>query len=388
MKVLMINSVCGIRSTGRICTDIAQELENHGHECKIAYGREIAPARFEKYAVRIGSNISANIHAGLSRIFDKSGFYSRRATRKFVNWVKEYNPDLIHLHNLHGYYLNIEVLFDYLKQANKPVVWTLHDCWAFTGHCPYFDMADCEKWKSGCERCPQKKQYPTSLVFDNSKNNYRRKKACFTGVADLTIVSPSQWLKDLVSKSFLNEYPVRVIANGVDTTAFEPTPGDFKSRYGLDGKIVILGVAGVWEERKGLNDFVRLAQFLDDRYRIVLVGLSDAQLAELPKNIIGVKRTNSVTELAEIYTAADVLFNPTYEDNYPTVNLEAQACGTPVITYATGGSGESVPSESVVSRGDLQAVIKLLDSKLSVKGVKNTQEFCGEYLALYNATTR
>ncbi|MDE7164622.1 MAG: glycosyltransferase [Clostridiales bacterium] len=384
----MINSVCGIRSTGRICTDIAQELENNGHECKIAYGREAVPTRFEKYAVRIGSDFGVNLHAGLSRIFDKSGFYSRRATAKFIKWIKTYDPDIIHLHNLHGYYLNIKVLFDYLKQANKPMVWTLHDCWTFTGHCPYFDMSGCEKWKTGCEHCPQKKQYPVSLVFDNSKKNYLRKKACFTDVDNLTIVSPSQWLKDLVGNSFLREYPVNVIANGVDIEVFKPTNGDFKSRYGLDGKTVILGVAGVWEERKGLNDFIRLAKILDDKYRIVLVGLSDAQLAELPENVIGIKRTNNVSELAEIYTAADVLFNPTYEDNYPTVNLEAQACGTPVITYATGGSGESVPTENVVPRGDLQSVIKLLESNLTVKDVKNTKDFCDEYLSLYNSVVQ
>lgn len=388
MKVLMINSVCGIRSTGRICTDIAQELENNGHECKIAYGREAVPARFEKYAVRIGSDFGVKLHAGLSRIFDKSGFYSRRATAKFIKWIKTYDPDIIHLHNLHGYYLNVETLFKYLKQANKPVVWTLHDCWTFTGHCPYFDMSGCEKWKTGCAHCPQKKQYPVSLVFDNSKKNYLRKKACFTDVDNLTIVSPSQWLKDLVGNSFLREYPVNVIANGVDIEVFKPTNGDFKSRYGLDGKTVILGVAGVWEERKGLNDFIRLAKILDDRYRIVLVGLSDAQLAELPENVIGIKRTNNVSELAEIYTAADVLFNPTYEDNYPTVNLEAQACGTPVITYTTGGSGESVPTENVVPRGDLQSVIKLLEGNLPVKDVKNTKDFCDEYLSLYNSVVQ
>lgn len=358
MKVLMINSVCGIRSTGRICTDIAEVLEKEGHDCKIAYGRETVPDKYKKYAVKIGTNFGVKLHAGLSRIFDRSGFYSKHATKKFIKWVKEYKPDIIHLHNLHGYFINIEILFDYLKKANVPVIWTLHDCWAFTGHAAYCEAVACENWKTGCNRCPQKMKYPSALLFDNSKSNYFRKKKNFTGVANLIIVTPSAWLAGLVKQSFLKDYFVRVIHNGIDLSVFKPTLSDFRERYGLIDKKIILGVASVWEERKGLNDFIKLSGAINEDYRIVLVGVSKEQFKILPANIIGIERTNSSQELVEIYTAADVFLNLTYEDNYPTVNLEAQACGTPVITYRTGGSIENVSEWNIVEKGELRLLLE------------------------------
>lgn len=366
MKVLMINSVCGIRSTGRICTDIAETLQNEGHECKIAYGRETVPAIFKEYAVRIGSDFGVKVHAGLSRIFDRSGFYSKHATKKFIKWMKEYDPDIIHLHNLHGYYLNIGILFKYLKTANKPVIWTLHDCWAFTGHAAYCEAVGCEKWKTCCNRCPQKTKYPAGLIFDNSKKNFLKKKKIFTGVKNLNVVTPSKWLADLVKQSLLSEYPVKVINNGIDKSVFKPTPSDFKERYGLTDKKIILGVASVWEERKGFNDFIKLSEKLIEEFQIVLVGVSKEQIVGLPKNVIGIERTNNAAELAEIYTAADVFVNPTYEDNYPTVNLEAQACGTPVITYRTGGSIESVPDENIVEKGELNSLLEKINGTYKV----------------------
>ena len=176
----MINSVCGIRSTGRICTDIASELEAQGHQVKIAYGRENVPEQFQRYAVRIGNDLDMRLHGVKARLLDASGFGSKSATKRFIKWVKDYDPDVIHLHNIHGYYINIEILFNYLKNSGKPVVWTLHDCWAFTGHCAYFDFAGCEKWKTGCYGCPLKKSYPSSILIDRSKKNYIQKKRLFT----------------------------------------------------------------------------------------------------------------------------------------------------------------------------------------------------------------
>ena len=351
MKVLQINSVCGIRSTGRICTDLADVLLQDGHECKIAYGRESVPEKYRKIAVRIGNDLDAKMHALQSRIFDNAGFGSKRATEKFIDWVKKYDPDIIHLHNIHGYYINIEVLFKYLAESNKPVVWTLHDCWAFTGHCAYFSYVKCDKWKTGCFNCPQKKRYPSSLLWDASKQNWQKKKALFTSVKNMTLATPSKWLANEVKKSFLSNYPMKVIANGIDLDVFKPTPSDFKEKNGLVGKKIILGVASSWSECKGLKDFIELSKILDEKYKIVLVGLSGNQIKELPENVMAISRTNNVKELAEIYTAADIFFNPTYEDNFPTVNLEAQACGTPVITYKTGGSVESVPEKNVVEQG-------------------------------------
>lgn len=370
MKVFQINSVCGIRSTGRICTDLAEVLISQGHECRIAYGREFVPEKYKDISYRIGRNFGVKINALKARIFDNEGFNAKRATKKLIKEIEKYNPDVIHLHNLHGYYLNIEILFDYLKKADKPVVWTLHDCWAFTGHCTYFDFAGCKKWQSACHNCSQKKDYPSSKCKDRSKKNYFQKKAAFTGVRNLTIVTPSKWLKEKVEQSFLKEYKVEVIHNGIDLDVFKPTPSDFRIRYGIEDKKIILGVASVWNRRKGLQDFIELSKILDDEYKIVLVGLTEEQKRSLPENIIGITRTNNVKELAEIYTAADVFFNPTYEDNYPTVNLEAQACGTPVVTYNTGGSVESVPKENVIEKGDLLGALEIFKRELKVETIK------------------
>lgn len=375
MKVLMINSVCGVGSTGRICTDMAQTLENQGHSCKIAYGRGTVPEQFEKYAIRIGSDFDVNIHAGLSRIFDSTAFHSTRATKKFIKWIKEYNPDVIHLHNLHGYYIHLGLLFEYLRKCGKRIVWTLHDCWAFTGHCAVFDMIGCEKWKTGCCECPQKKGYPSSFLFDRSKKNYATKKKLFSSIPNLTIVTPSQWLADLVQESFLQQYPVEVINNGIDLNVFKPTESNFREKFGLENKIIVLGVANVWESSKGIDDFIQLSTMLDEEYKIVLVGVTEKQRSKLPRNIIGIPRTNSAQELAEIYTTADVFVNPTKQDNYPTVNLEAQACGTPVITYRTGGSVESVKKECVVEQNDIKRLKELIESEKYKNIVINRDNF-------------
>ena len=384
MKVLMINSVCGVGSTGRICTDIADMLISEGHECKIAYGRKTVPEKYKDIAYRIGSDFGVKVNGVKARLFDNEGFNARSATKKLIKWIKHYNPDVIHLHNLHGYYLNVKLLFNYLKTCGKKVVWTLHDCWSFTGHCAYFDCPHCDKWQTECGKCIRAKDYPKA-IFSHAKRNFKRKKQIFCGVPNLTIVTPSKWLAELVKQSFLKEYPVQVINNGIDLTVFKPTASDFKEKYGLQNKKVILGVANVWEKRKGFDDFLELAKLISDDYRIVLVGVTDEQLKKLPPKVIGIKRTNSATELAQIYTAADVLFNPTYEDNYPTVNLEAQACGTPVITYPTGGSVESVPDENIVNTVNDFYKLLCADTELFVKQIEfSKEEKYSEYLSLYN----
>ena len=364
MRALLLNSVCGIRSTGRICTQLAQELEEQGHEVKIAFGREkTVPEQFQKYAVPIGCGFDVKMHALRTRLLDDHGFGSRRATKKFLEWADAYDPALLWLHNIHGYYINIELLFDWIKsRPQMQVCWTLHDCWAFTGHCTYFTAAKCEQWRTGCRRCSQKGRYPASVLLDNSRGNYSRKKDLFTGVRSMKLITPSGWLAGLVRQSFLREYPVEVRYNAIDTETFKPTAGNFRRKYGLEDKKLILGVASVWDERKGLQDFFRLARALDDSYALILVGASDAQMRRFESNMIGIRKTNHARELAEIYTAADVFFNPTYEDNYPTVNLEAQACGTPVVTYDSGGSAETLhTAESVsVRSGALEESICLL----------------------------
>lgn len=367
MKILMINSVCGVKSTGRICTDLAKELEKNGHEVKIAYGREKVPSEYQKYAVRIGNDLDVKIHGLQSRIFDMAGFGSKKVTQKFIEWTKKYNPDVIHLHNIHGYYINIEILFQYLKKEFKgKIIWTLHDCWAFTGHCSHFTFVKCYKWEKKCFNCPQKRQYPKSIFFDNSKRNYEMKKKLFTGIKNMKIITPSKWLASLVKKSFLGEYKVEVSYNTIDTVVFKPTLGNFRKKHSLENKKIILGVASTWNERKGIEDFFKLALKLDETYSIVLVGLNNKQLKRCKGSIIGIQKTNSKTELAEIYSAADIFFNPTYEDTYPTVNLEAEACGIDVITYHTGGAPETIHRKGsiIVEVGDLEKVLQILGGKI------------------------
>ncbi|MGL5047694.1 MAG: glycosyltransferase [Shewanella sp.] len=361
MRILQINSVCGIGSTGRIATDIHAALLAKGIESHIMYGR--GEARLCDSVIKISSQLDFYAHALQTRLFDNHGVCSTKATKLAIKQIDSLQPDIVHLHNIHGYYLNVELLFEFFKKRpNIKIIWTLHDCWPFTGHCSYFDYCGCEKWKTQCFSCPQKNTYPASNGLDNSKNNYQRKKAAFTGVKDLTIVTPSHWLANLVKESYLKNYPVQVVNNGIDLTVFRQWSSDFRSKHHLEDKFLVMGAASGWSPRKGLEDFIALAKMLPDNHRLVMVGLPADKIKRLPSNIIGIHRTDNPTELAEIYTAADVFFNPTYEDNYPTVNLEAIACGTPVITYNTGGSPESVTHDLgfVVDKGDLVTVVDIL----------------------------
>ena len=364
MKILLINSVCGIGSTGRICTDLAQQFEKEGHTVKIAYGRSATvPEKFQKYAVRIGTDFDVKLHALQTRLFDTHGFGSKRATKKFLAWAEEYNPDLVWLHNIHGYYINVEMLFDWIKsRPNMQVKWTLHDCWAFTGHCSHFTVVNCNKWQTHCEFCPQLRRYPASYR-DNSAGNFDRKKIAFTDVKNMTLITPSKWLAGLIKQSFLRDYSVEVVYNTIDKTIFKPTPSDFRQRYGLENKKMILGVASVWDERKGLNDFIKLAGMLDDTYVIVLVGLTDKQIKSLPKNCLGIQRTNNPHELAAIYTAADVFFNPSSEETFGLTTLEALSCGTETIVYP-GTASEEIAYKyggKVLSSSRLQTLMPHLE---------------------------
>ena len=332
MKYLFINSVAGYGSTGRIAAEKCRELMKEGHECVLAFGR--ARDGFEDVpTVRIGSKLDYQLHALHSRFLDNSGFGSLAATRRFLRWVREYDPDVIWLHNLHGYYIHLGELFTYLKTCGKEVRWTLHDCWAFTGHCAYFDFAQCGKWKTGCENCPQKSSYPASVLVDNSCDNYRKKKRLFTGIPNLSLTVPSNWLKTRVQQSFLKDYPVSVVYNQVNANVFKPTAGSLRDRHGLQDKILLLGVASVWDARKGLEDFVELAKRLDDRFHIVLIGLSSQQRQDLPDNILGLGRTACVEELVQWYTTADVFVNPSKEETFGMTTLEAQYCGTKAVVY-------------------------------------------------------
>lgn len=337
--------------------NIADIARKEGHEVYVSYPDSNSNRKKQTDGdILIGNRFARNLHLQLAKLTGFNGCFSVFDTWRFLKKVDKIEPDIIHLHNLHNCYINLPMLFKYIKRRNIKVVWTLHDCWAFTGQCTYFTMAKCDKWKTGCYGCTQYKKYPECNV-DRTKTMYKLKKKWFTGVKDMTIVTPSGWLADLVKQSYLKNYNVKVINNGIDLSVFKPTESDFREKYGLQNKYMILGVASPWGERKGLDVFLKLSERLDDRYRIVLVGLSKEQKENLPPNIIGFERTANQTELAQIYAAADVFANPTREDNFPTVNIEALACGTPVVTFNTGGSSEMLDRDcgNAVTCDDIDA---------------------------------
>lgn len=360
MKVAMINGgVFG--STGKIMFGIADIIEKNGGETFCASAVTATNRRKEPSHsyYKIGTYYSRKFNVLLSRITGKQNCFAKSATKKLLKEIDKFKPDIVHLHNLHGDYINLPLLFNYIKTNRIKVVWTLHDCWAFTGHCPHFAMVKCDKWKSGCYKCPQYSIYPKSL-FDNSKKMYRLKKRLFTGIENMTIVTPSEWLAGLVRQSFLKDYPVTVINNGINLSVFKPTESDFREKYGISAdKKILLGVAFGWGVRKGLDVFIELYNRLSaEKYQIVLVGTDKKTDKQLPKGIISIHRTQNQTELAEIYTAADLFVNPTREEVLGMVNIEANACGTPVITFKTGGSPECISEKSgaVVDCDDIAAL--------------------------------
>lgn len=362
MHIFQINSDYQYGSTGRIVSELQEKILLSGGKCTIAYGRQRIKGINNSHVILIGNTLDNYLHLAKTRIFDAHGFGSYSATKKLIKKIDELQPDVIHLHNLHGYYIHIGLLFKYLKKIRKPVIWTLHDCWTFTGHCSHYDYIGCDKWRKMCHHCVLKGEYPTSYFIDRSSKNYQQKKKIFTGIYNITFVTPSRWLMREVKNSYLNEYPVKVINNGIDIDVFKPILSDIKRFYNLEGKFLILGLASIWGERKGLQYFIDLAGRLKPDEKIILVGVSEGQIKKLPDGIIGVRSTNSTLRLAEIYSSADVFVNPTLEDNYPTTNLEAMACGTPVITFNSGGSAESIKEGCgmVVERGNLEELVQAI----------------------------
>ena len=352
-KLVLLNVVCN-GSTGKIMCDLAKSASNNGYDVTCIYGR--GNPKEDVNCLKFNSKLGIYFHVLLARLgFNGHGSYF--ATKKLVKYLKKENPDIIHMHNIHGYWINLKVLFKYLKNEYEgKVIWTLHDCWAFTGHCSYSTFSKCNKWQNGCYKCPILKGYPKEY-FDTTKMEFKLKKKLFTDLKDMTLVTPSNWLKELVQKSILKNYNVEVINNGIDLSIFKPTRNEeIYNKYNISkNKKIILGVANVWEERKGLNDFIELSKIIDDEYQIVLVGIDKIDNS----NIICVSRTSNQNELADLYSIATVLFVPTYEDNYPTVILESIACDTPVLTYDTGGCEEAMHNYGyVVSKKDYNEIIK------------------------------
>lgn len=384
MKVLFINTVCGRGSTGRIIRDIDGLLHENGDESLTLYGRYDAPD--DMNAIRVETDFGNKIHVLWTRLFDRQGFASKKATKKMISAIEDYKPDVIHLHNLHGYYLNLPILFKYLAQKDIPVVWTFHDCWPYTGHCMYSDFIGCEKWKTQCYSCPKKNIYPQSWLFDSSKKNYSDKKELFTALKNLTIVTVSDWLKGEAEKSFMGKYPIKRIYNGIDRTVFKPTLSNIREKYGIGNKFLMLGVSDKWSERTGDNYFYQLAEELKPDEAIVMIGFQKDQLQDIPKNIIALERTDSVEELAQLYSAADVVLNPSYEQTFGLVTAEAMCCGTPVIVLDATASPELVDDSCgiVVPKGDYeglkQAIAKIKENPLR-------SEDCVERTDLFDKNT-
>ena len=385
MKVLEILNIFGNGAIGRIAASCYSVLKKNGDECIIAYGRGRPFDGLETY--KIGNAIGIYSHVAITRLFDACGYGSVFATRKLLRFIDEFKPDVLHLHILHGYYINIFELFSYIKAHNIPVVWTLHDCWSFTGHCPYYSVQRCEKWKTLCHDCPQVHKHPKSIFFDFSSRNYKAKKECFTGVKNMIIVTPSQWLANQVKDSFLKDYRVEVIHNGIDQSVFRPHETDILRKYKCERKKVVLGVANVWGFWKGFDVFIKLSRVLNPSYQLIMVGLNEKQIHGLPGNIIGIAHTESVSELSDLYSAASVFLNPTRCDNFPTTNIEALSCGTPVITFEGTGSPEALDEASgvIVKQDDyegvLNAIYQLCSKPKNSAAVLNRAKIFGENYA-------
>lgn len=360
-KLLQINTVVNSGSTGRIAEEIGQSAIKVGWKSYIAYGRNKRPSESE--LIKIGNSWDNKMHGLQTRLFDMHGLASKNATNDLVIQIKKIKPDIIHLHNIHGYYLNYEILFSFLNVVNIPVVWTLHDCWPITGHCTYFTYVGCNKWETECFSCPQKTNYPASFLIDRSKKNFNRKKELFNSLMDVTIVPVSNWLSDILKKSFLHKYPVRVINNGINTEVFKPTESsEFRVKYSIENKFILLGVAIDWEPRKGLQDFIELSKQLESNYQIVLVGLTNKQIKQLPENILGIERTEDIEALVHIYSVADIVLNLSYEETFGMTTVEGLACGTPGIVYNATASPELIDNSTglIVEPGDINELIEAI----------------------------
>jgi glycosyltransferase involved in cell wall biosynthesis len=353
-KLLQINITANWGSTGKIAESIGIAAMRAGWESYVAYGRWYNPSK--SHLIKIGECFDKYFHFVEQRIRDNEGLCSCRATRRLIRQIEEIKPDVVQLHNIHDHYLNYRILFGYLNQTSIKVVWTFHDCWAFTGHCFHFVTADCMRWQTGCHDCPMKNVMPKTLC-DRSKDNYELKKLLFESCKNLTIVPCSDWMARFVKRSFLKDKRIEVIKNGVDLDVFKPL-----EKQNSNGQHKVLAVSSVWNKEKGLGDIYKLRDMLPENYGITIVGLTKKQVSALPKGIVGIERTQNVHELVKLYSAANVLINPTYADTFPTVNLEALACGTPVVTYETGGGPESITIEtgSVVEQGDVAAMAEAI----------------------------
>lgn len=391
MKVLLISAFCGVGAAGRICCELQNALIERGDDCVVAYGR--GKAQDSEFSYKIANKFDNYFDALKSRFFDSQGRNSTIPTKRLIRLITNYQPDIIHIHVLHGYYLNVISFLNYLSTNYQgQIIITMHDEWLMTGHCSNTGYVHCDKYISGCNHCPQKKAYPSSLIFDCSKSNYRAKKEAFSKMNNLTIVTPSFWLRRVVQNSFLKRFPLVTIRNGIDLKVFQPQAFDDKT---FGKRKIVLGVANYWTKTKGYEDFLWIAERLPRDIQIVLIG--KRKKCVISKKIQYVEQTADPKILSVFYSKALVFVNPSYQDILPTVNMEAQACGCPVVCYDSDGMPESVNAISSVivpkgnKQGLLDTIVSIADGRVSFDRDKiamqaeeySGDEFLNKYLALY-----
>ncbi len=371
MKIVQINSSLN-GSTGMIARDISDYLDTKNIDNRLYYTQ--GSSNISKY-INYSSRKEIKLNALKSRIIGNYGFNSNHSTKILINYLEEYNPDIVHIHNIHGHDVNLETLVQYLNEKGKKIIWTMHDCWLYTGYCPYYTYARCDKWKEECHDCKLRKRY--SWFLDHSKSNFERKKKILANKENITFVTPSKWLAEDAKKSFLKGNKIEVIPNGIDLNLFRPVETDLKKKLGLEDKKIILSIAMNVSERKGYNDILEVAKILDDEYRIAMVGLPKEIISTLPSNIVGFERTESKEQLVEFYNIASCFLNPTHEDNYPTVNIEAISCGTPVVAYSVGGASEVITEDTGISvkENDIEGLMNAINIICN----KDYKESCREY---------
>lgn len=376
-KLLQINSASAKGSTGGIAETIGRLATQRGWDCYIASSvRHSSPSQMK--SIIVGSKFGTYLHAFFSMLFDAHGYGSIWSTRKLVRKIKRIKPDVIHLHNIHGYYLNYPILFNYLRESRTPVVWTFHDFWAITGHCAIVGKEICEKWKTGCGTCPLIRDYPKSYI-DRSCSNYIKKKELFTSIENMTIVTVSDWLKSIVEQSFLNDKNIKTIPNGIDTSVFYPRYDAVKKvreNYKWGDKVVVLSVVDRWHEGVGFSDIWKLREKLDERFVIVLVGVTQKQKDILPEGVVGILHTSNRDELAELYTAADIGFPPQTVCTFGLVTAEAMACGTPSVVYAEAASEVIGIKELVVQTRNIDELASTIKSFMLSGGKQSYSEYC------------
>ncbi|MEG1300386.1 MAG: glycosyltransferase [Erysipelotrichaceae bacterium] len=357
MKIAQINVTYGKASTGRTCKELSDFLTSKG--VNVVTFSASCGKKYKENKI-FESKISRLKHLMLSRITGLEGYYSFGATKKLVKELLNFNPDIVHLRILHGSYLNYGYLYKKIREMKIPVVWTMHDCWAYTGKCAYYSNLNCFKWKDAtCSKCPAKKQYPESLFFDFSNYMYKRKNELFNSISDLHIVTVSDWLKCEVEQSYLNQFDIRRIYNWIDLDVFQPRESN-KLKLKYPNRFIILGVASAWSSRKGIDKFIELSKYLADNYLIILIGKCNVRLPN--KRIVSVDNISSKNELSEYYSLANVFINFSEEETFGKVAAEAISCGTPVITNSNTANPEIIDNRCgiVLKNGNMEEVLEAI----------------------------